>query len=178
MLTSSVLVAVQGEPSDEDAVKLACELINSPKDKLYIVYVIEVERGLPVDAEIAPATAKGEEVLKHVEDVAKLFKCKPEAELVQARQTGAAVVREAVDKGVDTVVLGTPFAERYGVFSLGDTIPYVLKNAPCRVIVWRDSASKPRANGNGHNGQRRRARRQRRPFASLTTARSGGSLSS
>ena len=150
MLTSSVLVAVQGEPSDEDAVKLACELINSPKDKLYIVYVIEVERSLPVDAEIAPATAKGEAVLKHVEDVARLLKCKPEAELVQARQTGAAVVREAVDKGVDTVVLGTPFAERYGAFSLGDTILYVLKNAPCHVIVWRDSASSPRDNGNGH----------------------------
>jgi len=106
MGASSVLVAVQGERSDDEAVKLACELINSPKGKLHIVYVIEVERGFPVDAEIAPATAKGEEILKHMEEVAKSYKCKPEAELVQARQAGAAVVREAVEK--DVRVCGHP----------------------------------------------------------------------
>ncbi|MCH8109993.1 MAG: universal stress protein [Chloroflexi bacterium] len=150
MGASSVLVAVQGERSDDEAVKLACELISSPKGKLHIVYVIEVERGFPVDAEIAPATAKGEEVLKHMEEVAKSYKCKPEAELVQARQAGAAVVREAVEKNVDTVVLGIPYSERYGSFSMGDTIPYVLKNAPCRVIIWRDSAVKPYTNGYTH----------------------------
>ena len=138
MRPSSVLVAVRGEQSDDEVVSLACELLHPHRGKLHILYVIEVERGFPVDAEIAPATAKGEEVLKHMEDVAKTYKCKAEAELVQARQAGSAVVREAVDKSVDTIVIGIPYKERYGSYSLGETIPYVLRNAPCGVVVWRD----------------------------------------
>ncbi len=135
---TSVLVAVGGESSDDDAVKLACELLNSNKGDLYIVYVIEMERGLPLDAEVAPATAKAEEVLKHMEEIARPFKCSAQAELLQSRGAGLAVVQEAVDKQVDAIVLGIPYREEYGTFSVGDSIPYVLKNAPCRVIVWRN----------------------------------------
>ena len=143
MGVSSVLVAVRGEPSDDDAIRLGCELISAAKGMLYILYVIEVERGFPVDAEIAPSTAKGEEVLKHMEEVAGGYKCNMEAELVQARQAGSAVVQEAMDKGVDAIILGIPYRERFGSFSLGATIPYVLKNASCQVMVWRDSLRRP-----------------------------------
>ena len=143
MRPSSVLVAVRGERSDDEVVSLACELLNSHKGMLHILYVIEVERGFPVDAEIAPATAKGEEVLKHMEHVAKTYKCKAEAELVQARQAGSAVVREAVEKKVDVIVIGVPYRKHYGSYSLGETIPYVLENAPCGVVVWRDPSRDP-----------------------------------
>ena len=147
MDVSSVLVAVGGEQCDDHVVRLACELLNSNKDKLYILYVIEVDRGLPVDAEVASATAKAEEVLGRVEEVARSRKFKTEGELVQARQAGSAVVREAFDKKVDTIVLGIPYGERYGSFNLGETVPYVLENAPCRVIVWRDPVSKNLTDG-------------------------------
>ena len=142
---SSILVAVGGEGSDDDTVRLACELLNSHRGDLYIVWVIEMERGLPLDAEVAPATAKAEEVLKHMEEVARPFKCNAQAELLQSRGAGLAVVQEAVDKQVDAIVLGVPYKEEYGTFSLGDSIPYVLKNAPCRVIVWRDLIPRPAA---------------------------------
>ena len=147
MRVFSVLAAVTGEPCDDDVIKLACELLDSRKGKLHILYVIEVERALPVDAEITPATAKGEEVLKHGEQIARAYKCKPDAELVQAREMGSAVVREAVDKKADAIVLGSQYMERHGSFYLGDTIPYVLKNAPCRVIVCRAPAVDVSANG-------------------------------
>lgn len=138
MGVSSVLVAVTGEQYDEEVVKLACELLNSNKGHLYIMYTIEVERGLPVDAEIPSDTSKGEEVLKHLESVAKPYKCVKEAELVQARITGSAVVQEARTRNVDTIVLGIPYRSKKGSYCLGETVPYVLKNAPCRVVVWRD----------------------------------------
>ena len=141
MRVSSVLAAVIGEQCDDNIVRLACELLNSSRGKLHILYVIEVERGFPIDAEIVPATAKGEEVLKDAEEVAKSYKIKSEGELVQARQVGSAVVQEAFNKNVDTIVIGSPYTVRYGSFSLGETVPYVLKNAPCQVIVWRDPVS-------------------------------------
>lgn len=138
---SSALVAVRGDANEEEAVRLAGELLNSSKNTMYILYVIEMERGLPLDAVVGASTAKGEQVLKHMESVAKRFKCKTEAHLLQARQAGGAVIQEAVEKKVDAIVIGMPYNEKYGAFSLGETVPYVLKNAPCRVIIYRDQAS-------------------------------------
>ena len=136
---SSVLVAVAGQGSDDDTVRLACELLSSHKGNLYVVYVIEVERSLPVDTEIAPATAVGEEVLKRMEGAASPYRFQTQAELLQARRAGLAIVQEAVDKQVDAIVLGMPYKRVYGSFSLGETVPYVLRNAPCRVILSRGS---------------------------------------
>ena len=162
MSMSSVLVAVRGERCDDEVVRLGCELINSSKGKLYVLNVIEVERGFPEDAEIPPATAKAEEVLQRAERVVKSYKCSTEAYMRQTRRAGVAGVREAVDKEVDTIVLGVPYRELYGSFTLGDTIPYVLKHAPCRVIIWRDptldastkrprDANSPAAQHSAHN---------------------------
>ena len=138
MKVSSVLVPVTGDSIDQQMVRLACELLESRRSSVHILYVIEVGRGVPLDADVAPAASKGEEVLKDMVRVARNYKCTLEAELVQARKAGAAVVQEAVDKGVDAIVLGTPYQERFGSFSLGESIPYILEHAPCRVIVSRE----------------------------------------
>ncbi len=135
---SSVLVSVAGNDSDEEAVKLACGMLNSNKGRLHILYIIEVERTLPVDAEIPLATARGDAVLQQMEKVARTFNLRPQAELLQSRQAGYAVVQEAVDKDVDVIVMAVPYQTRYGEFSLGTTIPYVFEHAPCQVILWRD----------------------------------------
>ena len=137
---SSALVAVRGNANEEDAIKLAGELLNNSKSIMYILYVIEMARGLPLDAEVGVSSARGEQVLKRMEHLARRFKCKTEANLLQARQAGGAVIREAVDKKVDAIIINMPYNEQYGTFSLGETVPYLLKNAPCRVILCRDQA--------------------------------------
>ena len=143
----SVLVPVTGEPSDDDVVKFACSIVGSRKGTLHMLYVIEVERGLPIDVEIGPATAKGEQVLGHMEALAKALKCTSEAELVQARQARSAIVQEASDRKVDAIVMRAPHRQGRDLFSLGPTVPYVLEHAPCLVIVWRDGTERLAANG-------------------------------
>ena len=138
MKVSSVLVPVSGESCDEEMVRLGCELLESSRSMIHILYVIEVERGFPVDADVAPAAAKGEQVLKDMESVARNYNCQMEAELLQARKAGTAVVQEAMEKGVDAIVVGTSYKRQFGSYSLGESIPYILKNAPCRVIVSRE----------------------------------------
>ncbi len=148
---SSVLVPVKGDKFDDEAIKLACGLIKPSKGKVLALYVIEVDRGLPVDAEIAPATARGEEVLKHIEELTKEERCEVEAEILQAREVGPAVVQEAVERGVGAIVIGLAYKRRYGAFSLGEAVPYILKNAPCCVILWRGAMDQSGKN-EGENG--------------------------
>ncbi len=108
-----------------------------------MLYVIEVGRDSPVDAEIGFASEEAEETLRDMEQVASDYRCVVEAQLVQSRSAGAAVVRQAVDKDVDAIVIGMPYEEVYGSYSLGEYIPYVLRHAPCRVIVCREPPPEP-----------------------------------
>ena len=59
--------------------------------------------------------------------------------LLQARDVGAAIVDEAVERQADLLVVGLPYRKRFGgEFAIGRTIPYILQNAPCAVWVVRD----------------------------------------
>ena len=136
---SSILVPVTGATYDEEVIRLGCDLLDSGRSILYMVYVIEVARESPIDAVVALDTERGEQILRQMEAVADNRKCMVEAQLVQARKAGAAIVREAVDRGVDAIVVGAPHSEAHGAFSPGDYILYLLQYAPCRVIVVRET---------------------------------------
>ena len=135
---SSVLVQVTGAPSDSLVVRLACELLESRRSTLHLLYVIEVPRDTPLDAVVAGDSLVAEQVLEDMERAADRYNCIVEAHLVQARESGIAVVQEAVEKNVEAVVIGASVAESYGRFSLEQHVPYILRHAPCRVILSRD----------------------------------------
>ena len=131
-----ILVPVSGTEADEEAVKLACRLAKKNKSKIYAVYVITVKRTLPIDAEIESEIRKAEGILDHIERVAEEQDYEVETDLLQAREAGPTIIDEAVEQEVDLILMGVKYKRRFGQFSLGDTVPYVLKNAPCRVILY------------------------------------------
>ena len=141
---ASVLVPVTGARYDGDVVRLACELLESNQSSLHILYVIEVSREHPLDAPMNTVYMSGERVLSKLEEIANEYKCEPNADIVQVRKAGAAIVREAVFKEVDTIVMGSSYQESYGHYSLDERLLYVLRHSPCRVIISRDSISSAR----------------------------------
>ena len=141
MKLERILVAASGTGADEEAIKLACNLAKKSKAKIYVVYVIEVKRSLPLDAVIEPEVQKAEQVLTRAEDVASEQDYEVMTDLIQSRETGPAIVDEAMEKDVDLILMGLIYKKRFGAFSLGRAIPYVLEEAPCRVMLFRESKS-------------------------------------
>lgn len=139
MCAKRILVPVKGEPVDEAVLKLACDLAHPAQGKVFLLYVIEIPREFPVDADLSEETAKGEEVLRAAEERVKGLRCEVGAGLVQAREAGAAVVKEAVERQADLILMGMSYLKRYGAFSLGQTVPYILEHAPCSVLVLRET---------------------------------------
>ena len=132
-----ILVPVTGTEVDEEAMKLACNLLDKKaKGEIFAVRIIAVERILPLDAEIRPEIKKAEDILTHIEGVAKEQGYMIETDLLQAREVAPAIVDEAVEREVDLILMGIKYKRRFGEFSLGDVVPYVLKNAPCHVILY------------------------------------------
>ena len=155
MQVNKILVPVSGEASDNEALSLACEMTRGTKGKVYVLYVIEVERELPLDAEAGEAIDKGEEILQRMEKLGKSFHGRIQAEILRARDAGPAVVQEAEERGVEAIVMAMPYKKHHGVFSLGQTVPYILKNASCPVLLWRIP---PGANGTEENTATQRLR--------------------
>ena len=151
---SKVLAAVTGDASDEEVVSQAERLLRSERGRLLILYVIKMDRSLPVDAEVTAEVLRGEAVLQRCEEGTRLPKGLVEAELLQAREVGPAVVHEAAVRDVDAVVLGTSYPTAFGAFSLGADIPYVLEHAPCHVVFIREPRPGARPSGaGGRNGR-------------------------
>jgi nucleotide-binding universal stress UspA family protein len=134
---SRILVPVNGNSTDDDAVALACETGRRSKASVYAIYVIEVKRTLPLDVDLPPEAAKGDSVLARAEHVAEEFGVDVETEILQARDVGTAIVDEALERDIDLIVMGIGYKRKFGEFDLGHTAPYVLKNAPCRVWLAR-----------------------------------------
>ena len=131
-----ILVPVAGTEADDEAIRLACRLAKKDKGKIWAVYVVTVKRTLPLDAEIEPEIRKAEEVLDHAESIAEEQDYKIETDLLQAREAGPTIIDEAVEREVDLILMGIKHKRLFGQFSLGSVVPYVLENAPCRVILY------------------------------------------
>ncbi len=133
----SILVPVGGTEADDEAILIACRLAKKTKSKIWSVYVITVERTLPLEAEIETEIQRAEGILDHVEEVAEREGYKVQTDVLQARDAGPAIIDEAVERNADLIVIGIRQKRHFGQFSLGNVVPYVLKNAPCRVILYQ-----------------------------------------
>jgi nucleotide-binding universal stress UspA family protein len=136
-----IVVPVNGSPAGADAMALACFLAKRNKGRVYPVYVIEVARTMPLDAEMTAEARRGEEVLAEAERIAQELDYGENVygELLQARDSAHAIVDEAVERGVSAIVLGVSYS-REPIDAFGPDLQYILKNAPCQVIISRSAA--------------------------------------
>lgn len=134
-----ILVPISGNPTDDEMVALACGIAKRTRGEVHVIYIIEVKRTLPLDADLPPEAEKGEQVLEQAERVAKDWDWQIQADLLQARDVGPTIVDEARERQADLIILGITYKKRFGEFDLGRTAPFVLKNAPCRVWVCRQA---------------------------------------
>jgi len=140
-----ILVTLAGHQVDEETIRVACRMASKTRGegtkepaRIYAVHVVEVNRSLPLSAPVENQIERGEQILDAAERIAAEYDIGIETEMVQARDTGPAIVGEADEWHADVIVMGLPYKRRFGEFNLGKTAPYVLKNAPCRIMLFRE----------------------------------------
>ena len=133
------VVALSGHPNGQRLVRLVADLAKSSKAELIGVHVVEIDRSMPLDMDVAGRSEEIQRVLDVAEGTAETCGVTLEPVLLQARDVGAALVDEAVEREADLLVVGLAYRTKFGGdFAIGRTIPYVLKNAPCAVWVVRE----------------------------------------
>ena len=144
-----ILVPVDGATTDHESVVLACALSKKDRSEILLLYVIEVRRNLPIDAEMNEEIERGETVLEKVQRFADKIGCRVQTDLLQAREAGAAIVNEAAERDAQLIVMGVPYHEKFGEYCVLPRAQYVLEHAGCRVILAREPLpqGEPVANG-------------------------------
>jgi APA family basic amino acid/polyamine antiporter len=154
----NILVPVFGTKLDDDIVATAGRLAAAEQEeaggdldptRLDLVYVIEVPMALSLDAELPPEIeAEARRALARASDVGEEYEdVRVTAEVVRARGVGAGIVEAARRYGSEAIVIGgePPTKIKGGArlggigaakpAEIGAATEYVLKKAPCRVLL-------------------------------------------
>src|ERR1044072_7465358 len=93
------VVALNGGSSDVRIVSLVADQAHQLKAEVIAVHVVEVDWTQPLDADIAGRSEEGQRALDAAEEVAEQYKLPLEPVLLQARDVGAAIVDETIERG-------------------------------------------------------------------------------
>jgi nucleotide-binding universal stress UspA family protein len=133
----NILVPVVATEASLDAVMVAALMARGKKGRVYVTHVIEVNRSLPLNAELEAEARRGEQLIRRAEEMALHDAGYPvTGTLLQAREAGPAIVDEALDHEIDAIIVGVAPA---AVGRPGHTVDYLLKYATCSVWVVRQS---------------------------------------
>ena len=160
---STILVPVFGTKLDDDIVSTAGRLADAEVEegetppRLDVVYVAELPLTVPLDSSLPNALQQeADRALERAREVGDEYEnVEVTTHLVMARSVGAGIVQEARDRGAEVIVLGgePPTRVRGGAIlggiggarpdEIGEITEYVLKKAPCRVLLTAPPEESP-----------------------------------
>jgi basic amino acid/polyamine antiporter, APA family len=131
----SILVPVVPGRETEEALDVACRLATERRARVAAIAVVEVPLELPLDDAMTEQETQADDLLDYARTIGDSYGVDVLTRLVRDRRAGRAIVREAEQRNSEIVVMGAPRRRRAQANIFGDTTDYVLKHAPCRVMV-------------------------------------------
>jgi APA family basic amino acid/polyamine antiporter len=137
-----LLVPVIAGQASSDALDVACTLAAERGARIVALSVLEVPLDLSLGTELPELEEHAHRELDEAGAIGDSYGVRVLARLVRSRDAGSAIVDEATIRNSEIIVIGAP-RRRLGrrqraVFST--TVDYVLRHAPCRVLVTSAAA--------------------------------------
>jgi basic amino acid/polyamine antiporter, APA family len=126
---------IDGYESDE-AMNVAARLAAERGARIAAVTAIEIPLDLPLDAELREEEERAHDILDEARAIGELYGVEVVGRIVRGRSAGRAIVDEATRRGSEIIVMGAPRRNRQRRARIfGETVDFVLRQAPCRVMV-------------------------------------------
>ena len=122
-------------PIGEEVLATAIKLAEEHGAMVSALHVIAVPMEKPLDAELLEAEERAEASLAEAKLLAAEHDVAVEGKIVRARAIGEEIVKEARRENVDLIVMGSAPRWRRQSRFFSPTVDYVLRHAPCEVMV-------------------------------------------
>jgi APA family basic amino acid/polyamine antiporter len=132
---SRILVPMKLGPIGEEVIATAIKLAEEQGAAVSAVHVVRVPMEKPLDAELYDADERAEASLAEAKLLAAEHGVTVDGTVVRSRAIGEAIVEEARREEVDLIVMGSAPRWRRQSRFFSPTVDYVLRNAPCEVMV-------------------------------------------
>ena len=137
---TNILVPVVPNEMSEEMMVTAGKLAADQGTVIEAIHVIEVPVNLPISASMPREEQAAEELLAHAQAIAEEYGAQVVTRVVRGRQAGRAIIEEASNVNAQVIMMGIANKRRVGDRLFGRTVDFVLRNAPCRVVVASDRA--------------------------------------
>jgi APA family basic amino acid/polyamine antiporter len=132
----TIIVPVVRSNESEEALVAAARLAAERRATIAIVHVIEVPMERRLDQVTREEEDEADELLEQARGLVETYGVRAITRLVRARRSGPAIVEEAERRTAELIVMGAPRRPaRRKTAIFGQTVDYVLKASPCRVLL-------------------------------------------
>jgi basic amino acid/polyamine antiporter, APA family len=132
---SSILVPLKLGPIGEEMVATAVKLAQESGASVWALHVVRVPMERPLDEELPEEEEGATAALAEAQLLGADHDVEVKGRTVRSRSIGDAIVSQAKELGVDLIVLGSAPKWRRQSRFFSPTVEYVLKKAPCEVLV-------------------------------------------
>jgi len=134
----SILVPIAPGYASDEAMDFACRLAAERRASIVAFTAIEVPLDLPLDTELPEEVQEANEQLDEARAIGDSYGVRVIGRIARTRNIGRAIVDEAERRHSEIIVMAGPRRVRLQrgrrqIF--GDAVDFVLRHAPCRVMV-------------------------------------------
>ncbi|HEU5478063.1 MAG TPA: universal stress protein [Gaiellaceae bacterium] len=134
----NILVPIAPGYASDEAMDFACRLAAERRASIVAFTAIQVPLDLPLDTELPDEVREANEQLDEARAIGDSYGVRVIARIARTRKIGRAIVDEAIRRNSEIIVMAGPRRVRLQrgrrqIF--GDAVDFVLRHAPCRVMV-------------------------------------------
>ncbi|MBX5452144.1 universal stress protein [Thermogemmatispora sp.] len=135
-MTRILVPLLQCSEETDRALALALQMAHHRNGSVWALAVIEVPFMLPLDATLGEEEERVQTLVERARSVARQTPSALTVRVLKARQAGPAIVYEAEQCAADLIIVANcPVRVRGSLQQIDPAVEYVLKHAPCEVLV-------------------------------------------
>ncbi len=134
----SILVPIAAGYASDEAMDFACRLAAERRASIVALTAIEIPLDQPLDAEMPDEVREANEQLDEARAIGESYGVTVIGRIARTRNIGRAIVDEAIRRNSEIIVMAGPRRvrlERGRRQIFGDAVDFVLRHAPCRVMI-------------------------------------------
>ncbi|MGE5582660.1 MAG: universal stress protein [Bacillota bacterium] len=137
MKYQNILIPTDGSKSNQEVIRFICSIQKVTGSNILVVFVIEVPRNLPLDANLPVKTEQAKEVLKEVANIAEEYQARVDTSIIYARSAEEAIIATADDHQCDVIAISQD-DHRLSIFA--NKASTIYQKAKCSVWLFNNKS--------------------------------------